>query len=92
VLRRRQCRVVVRAPEASPGSYPRVNHERRARVSTLVGLGAREAMPTLFDIADENEVTHPGLQLLNDERGAEEQLSLVPWDDDEEEDTSCFDL
>jgi hypothetical protein len=93
VLRRRQFRVVVRAPDASPGNFPRIVRDRRARVSTLAGLGAREAMPTLFDIVEGNEPTRPGLQFPHTvEWDAEQHLSLVPWEDDEDEDTSCFDV
>lgn len=91
MLRRRQFRVVVRAPDSGPGNFPRIAHDRRARVRTLAGIGAREAMPTLFDVVDCDEATHPGLQLSGTiECAADEQSALVPWDDDDE-DATCFD-
>jgi hypothetical protein len=93
VLRRRQSKVVVRAPDSGPGNFPRVALERRARVSTLIGLGAREAMPTLFDVADGDEPTCPRLSSIGTamDRELDEQWELVPWDDDDD-DTTCFDV
>ena len=92
VLRRRHFRVVVRAPDATAGTLPCVNPERRVRASTLIGLGAREAMPTLFDVADGDEPTCPRLISIGDstDRELDEQWKLVPWDDDDD-DTTCFD-
>ena len=93
MLRRRQWKVVVRAPDASPGNLPRVALERRARASTLIGLGSREAMPTLFDVADGDDPTCPGLSSIGNavDRELDEQWKLVPWDDDDD-DTTCFDV
>ena len=91
VLRRRQPKVVVRAPEATPGSFPKGGRERRARVSTLIGLGAREAMPTLFDIDTiEDEPTSPRITCVRDisEDDTDANLALA-WGDDE--DATCFD-
>ena len=95
VLRRRQPRVVVRAPEAPPSSIPKIRPERRARVTTLIGIGAREAMPTLFDIDIDdfdNQPTHPGINTLGNEPELDSDVSLAleAWNDDEEE--TCFDL
>lgn len=93
VLRRRQPKVVVRAPNAAPGSFPKVGRNRRARVTTLVGLGAREAMPTLFDFDDgDTEHTRPRVTAMRDITGTETDtnLDLVHWDDDE--DATCFDV
>ncbi len=95
MLRRRQSKVVVRAPDGSPGSLPRVAIERRARVSTLIGLGEREAMPTLFDVADGDEPTSPRLNSIGNamDRELDERWKLVPWDDDDDDDdTTCFDV
>jgi hypothetical protein len=92
VLRRRNFKVVVRAPDASAGALPGVAAERRVRVSTLTGLGQREAMPTLFDVADGDEPTCPRLISIGNSTDLEldEQWKLVPWDDDE--DATCFDV
>ena len=92
VLRRRHLKVVVRGPDASAGALPCVTPERRVRVSTLIGLGAREAMPTLFDVGDGDEPTCPRLISIGDstDRELDEQWKLVPWDDDD--DTTCFDV
>jgi len=93
VLRRRQPKVVVRAPDAAPGSFPKVGRDRRARVTTLIGLGAREAMPTLFDFdCGEDETTHPRLTIVRDigQDDTDANLALVQWDDDE--DATCFDV
>ena len=93
VLRRRQPKVVVRAPDATPGSLPKFGRDRRARVSTLIGLGAREAMPTLYDIADiDDEPTCPRVTVVRDitEDDTDASLDLVQWDDDE--DATCFDV
>jgi len=92
VLRRRHFKVVVRAPDASTGVLPCVAPERRVRVSTLNGLGAREAMPTLFDVADGDEPTCPQLISIGNstELELDDQWKLVPWDDDD--DTTCFDV
>lgn len=93
VLRRRQPKVVVRAPDAAPGSFPRVGRDRRARVTTLIGLGAREAMPTLFDFdCGEDETTHPRLTIVRDisQDDTDANLAFVQWEDDE--DATCFDV
>ncbi len=93
VLRRRQPKVVVRAPDATPGSFPKVGRDRRARVTTLVGLGAREAMPTLFDFdVGDDEPTQPRVTVVRDisHDDTDANLALVQWDDDE--DTTCFDV
>ena len=93
VLRRRQPKVVVRAPDAAPGSLPKAGRERRARVSTLIGLGAREAMPTLFDIdAIEDDPTRPRVTVIRDiaEDDTDANLGFVQWDDDD--DATCFDV
>ena len=92
VLRRRQPKVVVRAPDAAPGSFPKGGRDRRTRVSTLIGLGAREAMPTLFDIDTfDDETTSPRITCVRDisEDDTDANLALVQWDDDE--DVTCFD-
>ena len=91
VLRRRQSKVVVRVPDASPGSYPRIVRERRARVSTLIGLGSREAMPTLFDVDDHQERTRPRQRVprVPHASAIDAELLLMWWDDDEDE--TCFD-
>lgn len=83
--------MVVRAPDATPGCFPKVGAERRVRVSTLVGLGAREAMPTLFDF-DDDEPTRPRVQVARDfaEDATDVNLAFVQWDDDE--DVTCFDV
>jgi hypothetical protein len=84
---------VVRAPDAAPGSFPKVGRDRRARVTTLIGLGAREAMPTLFDFdCGEDETTHPRLTIVRDigQDDTDANLALVQWDDDE--DATCFDV
>jgi len=93
VLRRRRSKVVVRAPDASAGALPCINPERRVRVPTLIGLGAREAMPTLFDVADGDEPTCPRVISIGNSTDLEldEQWKLVPWDDDDD-DTTCFDV
>jgi hypothetical protein len=93
VLRRRHSKVVVRAPDTSAGAIACVTRERRARVSTLIGLGAREAMPTLFDVADRDELTCPRLLAISSstDRELDEQWRLVPWDDDDDGAT-CFDV
>ena len=93
ILRRRQPKVVVRAPDATPCSVPRAGHERRRRVSTLVGLGAREAMPTLFDIDTvEDEPTSPRVTQVHTivEADTDTNLAIVEWDDDD--DATCFDV
>ena len=93
VLRRRQSKVVVRAPEAPAGTFPRIGVERRARVSTLIGIGAREAMPTLFDFADfEDDTTCPRTSAVSSELELDPELSvaLAEWSDNEDE--TCFDV
>jgi hypothetical protein len=63
-------------------------------VPTLIGLGAHEAMPTLFDIADEDEPTCPQLptlRTLSQSPGEERIVVLVPWEDDDDDDC-CFDV
>jgi len=79
--------VVVRAPEAPPTRLPKIGQERRARIPTLIGIGAREAMPTLFDVdvADfEDAVTS------EPEAATEGHAALEDWNDDECE--TCFDV
>jgi len=93
VLRRRQARVVVRAPAAPPGNFPKVGEERRARVSTLIGIGAREAMPTLFDIdVDHDDVTSARMTAVGVEQDVDSDVSiaLAEWSHDEDE--TCFDV
>jgi hypothetical protein len=93
ILRRRQPKVVVRAPDATPCSLPRAGRERRGRVSTLVGLGAREAMPTLFDFDTvQDEPTSPRVTQVHSIVGADTDtnLAIVEWDDDD--DATCFDV
>ncbi len=62
-------------------------------MSTLVGIGAREAMPTLFDFNDgDDEPTHPrgaALEVLS-ESDADINVALEDWSDDE--DAPCFDV
>ena len=85
--------MVVRAPEAPPSSCPKIGHERRARVSTLIGIGAREAMPTLFDIDDfDNEPTCPRTNVVTADGAIDSDVSLTfeDWNDDEDE--TCFDV
>lgn len=49
-------------------------------------------MPTLFDVADADDSTRPGLNSIAyaTDRELDEQWKLVPWQDDEDEAT-CFD-
>jgi len=93
VLRRRHFKVVVRAPDAGTGAVACVTPERRVRVSTLLGLGAGEAMPTLFDVAAGDEPTCPRLNSVGNSTDCaqDEHWKLVPWDDDDD-DTTCFDV
>ncbi len=55
-LRRRRQRVVVAAADAPPKPQLQGFPEKRARLTTLPGLGAREALPTLPDW----DSPHPG--------------------------------
>lgn len=63
-------------------------------MSTLIGIGAREAMPTLFDFDDfEDEATCPRITAVaspSDELRDDIDSSLMDWNDDEDE--TCFDV
>lgn len=48
-LRRRKQRVIVRTPVAPEASLEPDMTDRRAQLPTLMGLGTRERLPTLFD-------------------------------------------
>ena len=107
VLRRRQPKVVVRAPEAPPGGFLGNGRNRRVRVTTLVGMGAREAMPTLTDIDESyDEPTQPRLIALRDismdetaAAGCDARVAAT-WDYhsdalahwDDDDDAPCFDV
>jgi hypothetical protein len=58
-----------------------------------MGLGAREAMPTLFDVTDAEEPTCPRLPTLDalSQNSGDERLVLVQWEDDDD-DECCFDV
>jgi hypothetical protein len=90
VLRRRRPHVVVRAPEPSTCNSPRAAVERRARVTTLAGLGAREALPTMHDWdATQQRESQSALQELSEATIDSTGDLLAQWDDDD--DAPCFD-